>query len=92
MKDATMNKHIKESLLLKEQIEALQKEKDKHDEAIKQELLERGEESYKHGDHKVSYKEIVSMVFDRDLFDKDHPGEYAKYRTKERRSMRYNIA
>lgn len=92
MKEATMNRHMKESLALKAQIEALQKEKDKHDDAIKAGLAEMGTDTYKHGEHKVSYKQIVSTVFDRESFEKDHPGEYDRYKTKKRTSMRYNIA
>lgn len=92
MKDATMNKHMKESLALKAQIEALQKEKDKHDDAIKAELLARGEDTYEHGDHKVTYKTIVSTTFDRERFEEDHPGEYAKYKTKVSEYQRYKIA
>ena len=65
---------------LKAEIESLQKE-------IKAEIGE-SEEVFFFGDHQVSWKSVVSKVFDSKKFEADNPNLYAMYAS-ERVSRRF---
>lgn len=90
MTNRTMKKHLEEAMLLKTRIKDLEAELEKHQNALKDGMLDSGIDCFESGGHKATYKAVTSNRFDSALFRRDHADLYDAYK-RESTAMRFTL-
>lgn len=90
MTDRTMARHMAEAIRIKSEIDALKKELEKHQDAIKAEMYERELDTLEISGKKATYKEVTSQRFDATAFQKVHKALYESFK-RPSVSMRFTL-
>lgn len=90
MTDRTISRHMAEAIKIKAEINRLEEELNKHQDAIKAEMYERAIDTLELSGHKATYKEVTSSRFDSKAFQKVHKALYDSFK-KPSVSMRFTL-